>query len=629
MERKILSFFDTIYRALKFRKIRCRLAVVVSTIIALTPAIDGCSQAPIFTGFNSSRQNEIQAETEAANATPETTGASASTNDFSIDLKFEDTTEPLKLVLIIDDSSSMVPKQKIFADALEKALDTLRGKNVTIYLYSTSIFANKYEFFGTNYLNHYTMIQMPLDNSSSFAVWPGMHYANILSTTAKPSFDILPRLKKGASWIQPRSKNIDFIPDEAESKFVINRSAFDTASGAIAFTDNMTSAAFSALKSAMKPQLILGDRGHPEEMPLCTLTALLSNEGPNKIFSSGDRVAFVLISDEDHTTDPGLPVCPSSHKMTVTPKETTDVIAKRLVNTVYMDYQAKCDNTQNDGYCSNQPQLRKWHTGCHSNPLCNARTPIMDTWQTCSNEQKSDYLAYFSGTFGTQLASGMYRIDPDSECKANLHYSHVNSPFVSVKWDNLNPKPFSWENSSYDSIVDYFSQTFPNENFNGELRINPFFGTQKGEFIGINGVSTPQDLPQWIRKKSLDLFGQGNFTISVIGNTGHSDNPDCKTDRNAKSDILFSIADTKSSICEKDYTSSLTWMNIFASKKLWRTYAIDPKFLETDYELFIAIGDRQSKLETNQYSYDPSKSMLTLNTNIPFQSGARLVARRK
>jgi hypothetical protein len=222
-----------------------------------------------------------------------------------------------------------------------------------------------------------------------------MHYSAILSDAVKPSLDVIPRVKKNGAWIVPTSALLDFVPEAAETRFVINRSAFNSSDGALQFTDAMTADQFAAMKAKLKQEIIIGDRGNPEEMPLCTLAALLQNDGPNNIFASKDRVAFVIISDEGQTTK--LAACPSGHRMTsASINQNAKGVGYALQSTVIMDYQAKCHSTANDTYCGQQPWIQRQHTSCKTTPLCE-RT-VLNGYAPCSVAQRADYLEFFRRT---------------------------------------------------------------------------------------------------------------------------------------------------------------------------------------------------------------------------------------
>lgn len=557
-------------------------------------------------------------------------------SDLSLALQYRDTSDPLKLVLIVDDSPSMVPKQQALAAGLDLALDTVKGKNVSVYLYSSSIFGRGYKFFDTNYLNNYRLTQFPLPapvGEKIYASWGGMHDADILSGTAKPSLEVMARLKKNGVWFEPGSSLIDFVPEEAETKFVINRSAFISADGALQFTDTMTPEEFAAMKSKLKKELIIGDNGNPEEMPLCTLAALLQNDGPNKIFGNKDRAAFVIISDEDQTKK--LKPCPNAHKVTsVAVNPSASAVALARTAKVIMDYQTKCDSTANDGYCGSQPWLQRFHTSCKTNPLCEITTGKYQSWEPCSAAQRADYLEYFRKTYATELASGKYRLSDTDKCQAVLApgFQGVVQSQVSVSWDNPDPRPFVLAGKTYASIPAYFESLFPNESFDGTVKTFGQFGSPTGGFVNIEGVASAEDLPQVLRKKAIDLFGQGNFTISVIGNTGNSGNAGaagCSIDPAAESKILFNAADTKASVCDPDYSKGLSWLEGFGFKRLVPSYKIAPEYLTDQYILSIASNGNESLLMPDQYSYDTATETLTLKITVPYSKDGQIIVRRK
>ncbi|MEY4632353.1 MAG: hypothetical protein RIQ81_2473 [Pseudomonadota bacterium] len=605
---------------------RFEFLIPIASLLATT----ACSRIAKFSGITDSNgpdNHAIVQQTESA-----ITGrpldrpqvAPAKAPDFALNLRFDDTSEPLKLVLIVDDSSSMVPKQQLLAKALDSAMESVRGKNVTVYLYSSSIFNRTFKFFGTNYLNNYVLKHLPLGNT--FATWPGLHYSEILSDTLKPSLAFIPTVRKGGIWITATSNELDFVPEEAMTKFVINQSGFTSQDGTLKFTDNMSAQDFAAVRSKLKQEIILGDRGNPEEMPLCAMAAMLDNDGPNKIFASKDRVAFLIISDEDQTSR--LLPCPYANKQTVLAYQNTNAIARSLQTVVTMNYQAKCDSTVNDGYCDRQPSLQRLQKRCKINSLCDPSKP-MNSHEACTTEQRADYLQYFRQTYAAEIQSGKYRLSDNDTCNTVLQWSHQVGSSVPVEWNNINPAPFIYQGKTYPSVVDYFKEVYPDDIFSGEVWFSTWYGQQKGGFINYDGVTNAGDLPALLRTRAVNLFGPGNFTVSVIGNTGAGNASGCAVDPSAESKILFSAADSRSSVCEADYSKGLAWLQGFASKKLFRSYQVPAKYVASEYQLLIAADGKESVLGPDQYTYDVSMEMLTLTVNVPYVHDAKIIARAK
>jgi hypothetical protein len=99
----------------------------------------------------------------------------------------------------------------------------------------------------------------------------------------------------------------------------------------------------------------------------------------------------------------------------------------------------------------------------------------------------------------------------------------------------LDPRPFVLAGKSYTSISAYFETIFPNDIFMDHVRIWTQYSVPTGGFVNIDGVSKAEDLPVVLRRRATDLFGQGNFTISVIGNTGSAATAGCSVDPAAES----------------------------------------------------------------------------------------------
>jgi hypothetical protein len=129
-----------------------------------------------------------------------------------------------------------------------------------------------------------------------------------------------------------------------------------------------------------------------------------------------------------------------------------------------------------------------------------------------------------------------------------------------------------------------------------------------------------------------DFFGQGNFTISVIGNTGNTSTAGtsgCNVDPAAESKILFNTADTRSSICDENYSKGLNWLLGFGFKKMKPTYQVPAQFMNGEFQIFIVLNGRESLLTPDDYVYDDATQLITIKKTVPFVNKAQIIARRK
>ena len=585
-------------------------AYIISKLLvvgALT-ALIGCNQSPSFvSNYDTAARGGLSNKSNSGDATSSSPSPSDSNSKSSdgdkkspsgvasdivanedsslalqseIPVVFETVSDPIKLVLVVDDSMSMASKQQQLSQGLEKTFAKLRNKNVTVYLYSSSLFATGFKFFNTNYVNLYRY--RAAGSTDAFMNWGGIYIPNDLSKSQRPSLDVEATLSRGGVWSAALSTQLDFIPDEALTKFVIAKSAFATTDGSIVFKANLSDADFKKAMDQLKAQVLIGETGASEERTLCTLASLLQNEGKNKLFAAGDRTAFLLISDEDQSTVPGN--CPYTVQTSIKKYDTVRASAYHRETYVIMDYGRRCDNDSSGAsvYCFNQPWAQHIHTSCSTNALCDQTRPADGKQYDCSDAQKADYITWFNNTYKTQLASGTMKFDGTTRCIAvNDYYIRLGTEVVAI--GSTKSTAFVKNGVTYATLVDYFKSKFPNDIFNGEVWFDTNIGAPTSVQTSLPGLGKAADLPMWIRDKAKNLFGADNFVISSIANLGAKNPVGCNLDLASESKQIQQVSDFTSSVCAPDYTENLKWLEQFTSKKIIREYALDPAYVGDAY----------------------------------------------
>ncbi|MCX6125796.1 MAG: hypothetical protein NTV34_13770 [Proteobacteria bacterium] len=522
-----------------------------------------------------------------------------------IPLQYEIVSDLINIVLVVDDSSSMESKQQALAKGLVKTLDNLKGKNVEVFLYSTSAFTNLIPFFQGNTINSYSI--PALYSGGPRRTFPGFYHGDTFYSGSKlPFLTVEPTVVFKGVESAPASKILDFIPEKAITKYVLSKSGFSTPSGSIRFQSGMSDAAFNAAITQLKAEVMLGDTGQGAERPLCTIGHLVQNEGRYKIFSPGARGVFVILTDEDDNGD-----CINTTETTVAPYAAIPATAFHQESWTVMDYGSKIDDAGAGRFKYDNPWLQMFHTECKTNPLCEPARGFPAPAYSCTAAQRSAYLAWFNATYKSQIDAGKMILSPTAKCTSYNQHSYrkeaVSLPF------NYNPSmTFTKDGVIYPNVVEYFRARYPKDMFTGEMYLESNIGAPKHTHSTFPGLSSPSDLPAWIRTKATNLFGADNFAVSVIANIGADNSPGCDLDPAKRSNEVLKIADVKSSICAGDYSDSLKWIEQFSSKRLSRDIPVDQKYLNGSYDFKLVSETNIISLGKSDYEIDVAGSMVHL-----------------
>jgi hypothetical protein len=562
----------------------------------------GCDRGTSFYSGSSRALSERKAATENQQAVTLEATPVEIPKDLSlmerIPLQYDIVSQPIKLVLVVDDSSSMESKQKALAAGLEKTLTKLKGKNVEVFVYSTSAFGNQIPFFQGNTINSYSAPgQSP---GAARRTFPGFYHGDTFYSGSKlPFLTVEPTVVFNGVESTPASKILDFIPEKAKTKYVLSKSGFSTTSGSISLQSGMSDTAFNAAITQLKAEVLLGDTGQGAERPLCTVGHLVQNEGRYKIFSPGERGVFVILTDEDDNGD----ACAYTTETTIVPYSTIPATAFHQESWTVMDYGLKTDDTGTERFKYDNAWLQMFHTECKTNTLCEPARGFPAPAYDCSAAQRSAYIAWFNGAYKSQIDAGKILLSPTAKCTSYNQYSYRKEA-VSLPLDYNKSMTFIKDGVTYPNVVEYFRAKFPKEMFNGEMYLESNIGTPKHTHSTFPGLSSPSELPAWIRSKASNLFGADNFAVSVIANIGEANTPGCELDPVKRSNEVLKIADVKSSICAKDYSDSLKWIEQFSSKRLSREIPVDQKYLDGSYEFKLVSDTSTIALAKGDYEID-------------------------
>ncbi len=533
---------------------------------------------------------------------------------------------PAKLVLIIDDSSSMAAIQAKVANALKNSLSKLKGKNVRVYAYSTTGIRADHGNFGKTY-----NAQMPygLNVFSNYvgslpATSPGFktfgqylsYYINSAGTSNNGS--ISPFLYKEV-FVEKNNVETKFTDgmffdhNLTTERYTINKSAFDSDDGSVFLNANLSESEFNDSIDRIYNKInAFGIKGLTQEMPLCTLMTLLKNEGPHAIFNNKEKTTFLVITDENHFDRP----CLSGQQSSNVKNEGMAVYALNKYRRLLFKSNYICD-AGSDTLCSRISSLRlDDEADCFvngvdrctdelDNTACNAAEiklirdkfssststiiPDTDAELNCRVDVLNASLAY-PGSFGSKGITIRTNQNILGDIKDNC--DNIKNYEVYTFADPTDAKsPRVWKLETSKSLLNYiidhnslqYQDSGTELSFNGLCSYRPYNHTQtllgddagpaykptgvpdgrKDGFTYINGITKLEDLKESISDTAKSLFGESNYTIVGIANLGESNPDGCPNTVASESKDIIDIADTSISICEDNYDSALAWFDQF------------------------------------------------------------------
>lgn len=469
----------------------------------------------------------------------------------------------LKIVLIIDNSSSMKAAQEYLNTGLKSLMAKLRDLNIKskIYIYTTTQFQKS----GTN----------PVADEGRIYKWVDQ-YGVLQETTTEPNY------------------NFAYDAEVIDNPF-LNMPVGGTE---LAVSSDMSDTDYNELVAQVDKILTteegVGTTGGSDEQGLCTVARTLFDKGPNAIFKPGDKTLFLVLSDENDSSESSCYakkietrkcsseyggqysayVCDQDNK-----GETCSVNRYTFFDNSDSAYKANRDlwftcsiNREVDGemmsYSEKYFTERKYTGRCSSEPygngICNEDD--INHLKTVKKECNQD------GDVITECRSGCWESN-----KKKYVYDDTNKSTMDL---DLRTTPFENGEVVYENIFKYMEAKYPDVDMVHKgtwgMKYKPYC-----KWKGYKAVTYQEEmeldkestsLKDVIKQQANSLFGEDGFTMSLIIN---DEELNAKAGCSLKGEQSFgteykefannlSIKGSVSSICSKDYSNALDNISKFA-----------------------------------------------------------------
>lgn len=542
--------------------------------------------------------------------------------------------DPTKLVMIIDDSQSRAGDQQRLAANLAKTLDDLKDKNVEVFAYSTTMFS----YAGMPMRDkRYAGSYHGVEGSYTTGLHLNSHNYHYFQGTGTKH----PALSVNASFIKNLANSKEIVPfkpgllfdhDSILETYHIGKSAFSSDlatdrrsiqfSPVKDFTDDAAKAAQKDKLAAVQKAISeFGENGSSREFPLCTLLMAIMNTGDHKIFSKNDKVAFMLITDEDQTSVD----CPVGYSSDAHRGEYLAAAA----GVRYLAYYVNFDHvrTKDDGttYIAPWAPYVRAHRTCGDDPsLC--ENLAYGKYRPC-NESEYEKATSTSNMKKWLAASG----GKVHSCRARLLRTYPK--YATIKYESslsAESRNFTVKESTGDRLVtdqtllEYLQSIIPSKEryvLDGHVHLNKnsMLNEKNKKFLFAPGVAEAGGLGNLIKSKADNLFGKNNYVITAISNKGSENPVDC-TNAERESSEINKIADKSISICKDDYSEIFDWFNAFVKNEAQPLYVLPDYVGEL---LSVKLSGSDNALTPANYTFEDGKLTFTNPSILQFGNGEK------
>ncbi len=539
--------------------------------------LSACSEAS-FTG-TSSKNNRSAGSNDVSSAGDIKLVSLTRSVDIIVD------SDHAKLVLIVDDSSSMADKQQILGNSIRRGLIGLRGKNVEVYLYSTTQVKDlrdprqtaQMTRSGLGLFSNYTGSYASGDGTKTWGMYLNQYVANPGTTINQSQAPFLYREtyweKNGVTALADLSKPFD--GDGITEIFTAGPSRFSA--GTIKLSAQMSETEFNTAIDKIANEVKIGDGGAADgELPLCTLATLLHNDGPYAPFKSGDKVGFFILTDENQANLP----CLRKYTAKLVKNQKSNYWPRMMQETTRLPIEIRCDVAGAESWCKTTTD-----GGYANNKDCVDSNGV----STCAlgvSVCNANQLQKGRDVFQMFYASNpKYRRLPESveaaECRVTgelqtLNFAPIGVPSVISDLQTSCDAPMFNSYSSTGvttvinkSIMAYFRDLYPKMDIRSCYSDVTIHTESEKTLHNYDEVHDAQTLKNLIISKASKLFGASNYAMFLIGNLGDKNPAGCSALVSAKStDIINIVGESRSiSICEPNYDQALKWFDGFTRNK--------------------------------------------------------------
>ena len=552
--------------------------------------------------------------------------------------------------MIIDNSDSRAGDQARIAENLRSSLESLRDKNVEVFAYSTTLVDSKTtpytqnpgaagRYYGYNYtfmggLSFSSLGYYARSIVSSLGLLTS--YGVSANSALRSETYFIKNTPNGPERTLVTARPQIYAHDEVVEKYFLSPSVapvdFKSSLGGINLSSgdslDLQQQKINAVSDMIRD---FGAGGSVTERPLCTLAMSLLNDGPNKIFEKGDKVAFMIITDEDQATSVD---CPVGYSAKVETKEF--VKASPRIN--YLLYYVQWDKSiSSDGVVRvenietpTQAKFDCLHDGSQCHQLLGG-SEIKE--RECTAEEYND-----SSITGHTLITG-----PVTYCSLRLVGGAAGGVGRTLLKNNQN---YLLDTEDFEAQIDGEVQlingkelaTFLQEQqtvdhfwFQSGIQVDgsgTFTETDK-ELLTLSGVEEAGGLANLIRNKANTLLD--TYAVTTISNKG-SKNPTCpanvgisQTDFNAKESIeINKLSDISISICENDYKEVFDWFNNFVKNEADLEYDLSENVTEL---VGVKLAGSENFLTENMYTFESGILTFTDKSLLKFGNGEKFTVK--
>ncbi|MCH2534118.1 MAG: hypothetical protein MK008_06735 [Bdellovibrionales bacterium] len=489
--------------------------------------------------------------------------------------------QELKVVMIVDNSSSMKSAQEYLSQGIRPLLSRIRalGIKVSFYVYSTTQFHND----GDNHIADYNRFYRYTDENGIYR-----------ETTSDPGY---------------------YGGFQYDVEKTITPSLRDPIGGVMTIDSDMSEDEFNQFEDKITSVISdeIGIHGDSKERGLCTLSRTLFDKGNNQFLSAGDNVLFLVVTDENDESETANS-CYSK------------LVKKRDCDAKYGTYYSynQCDQS-NTAECD-RVKYRVWAVDALQ------KVSRRKIWATCENRYIADGTELVETSteytyrdvhdkscseipFGEGIcnADDITRVREKTSCSTEeevitscktscYEYNSYSTEYNDYNKDtlgkNLMFNSFTTSGgNTYSNLIEYMEAKHPDREFNtteyrrygykeatrcDEL---PYEYSSYQEDMGFSPETT--SLKDVIKMKADSMFGADGYSLSLIINDKElNEQVGCALQGaqsfgteylNLANDLY--IPGGVSSICSADYSSALNNVGAFAQKvanESFKTLVLSP-----------------------------------------------------
>jgi hypothetical protein len=478
--------------------------------------------------------------------------------------------EAFDVIIVADHSDSLSWSRDDLAAGLETLLSEVQGHEARFFILTPTQYGASSELSQSPYNGQYPVVwQSPADLSA---------YEDAMTVYSQTCWD------DGLNEIPCLA-----VQDEKTFNFTLEGHwDFVMPDPVAAITPQMNEAQLLAQRTAVSDAILaLGLGGSLDEQPVCTLQRYMTQN----VEALPENVVFLVITDEDDTSDPAR--CVTAQQNTITVDADYRVFEmKGSGHRAQRRYQ--CTPVDDQGNLVGEPKSQLYNIGdCTAPRDCTA----------------SDISA-------SQAECPLDHVVSDCTVTCELgEYMSCNVEEAAGITDACN-SPFTVSGQNYQNLLDYCEQTKPGAESWGACTNyeRDGFLHQDLRVIPLTNDSRVGDMITSFRAKADQAFGSDGYSVELITfQPFFSCTPQAGQSHAVGLSTLADAEDHIFPICG-DYAGALSQVSDFAGQLIRTEYAIELSENEELQEVRLLGADNVARsLSEGEYSFDPLTGRLTLN----------------